>query len=226
MSAQTRMTRKEWVAEGERRFGLNRKHWAFVCPCCKTVTRAHEWEAAGAPEGAVAFSCIGRWTGAKREAFGKGKGPCNYAGGGLLGLNPVEINDEVAKKTHAVFAFAEPVTYRTGMNLMKLSESEIHDIISDLSPNRRWYCGTLGSYKRAAELRLPRSAMPKLLSWCWNRVAWLSSLRRKEKARVEAPRGHQAYEHACEIYEHICEMVYETLPGECWWRYPKSWGDV
>jgi hypothetical protein len=34
----------------------------------------------------------------------KGKGPCDYAGGGLIRLNPVTVVD--GDKTHDVFEFA------------------------------------------------------------------------------------------------------------------------
>ena len=101
------MTLDEWNAEGERRFGTDRLNWKFKCPACKHVASVRDYKEAMAPEGAVGFSCIGRWTGALREAF-EGKrerpGPCNYAGGGLIGLNPVEI--VVGDKSHRMFEFA------------------------------------------------------------------------------------------------------------------------
>jgi hypothetical protein len=53
---------------------------------------------------------VGRWTGAKREAFSDGQGPCNYAGGGLFKLNPVTVvmdPDEHGSREHCVFEFAE-----------------------------------------------------------------------------------------------------------------------
>lgn len=100
-------TREEWQARGVALFGEDRREWRFVCPCCKHVATVGDWMAAGAPEGAVAFSCVGRWTGAKREAFGDGPGPCNYAGGGLFKLNPVRVCDvgAGARECH-VFQFA------------------------------------------------------------------------------------------------------------------------
>lgn len=105
MSAIVKMTHAQWVEEGKRRFGTDTSAWRFVCPCCKRVTAAAEWRAVDA-ENSIAFSCIGRWTGAKREAFGEGEGPCNYAGGGLFQLNPVHVDFE--GRVHQVFAFAEP----------------------------------------------------------------------------------------------------------------------
>lgn len=96
------MTVEEWNAEGCRLFGGNKMDWSFVCPCCGHVASTRDYEAAGAPSTAVAFSCVGRWTEKPRGAFEKGPGPCDYAGGGLIGLNPVEVGDN-----GRVFAFAE-----------------------------------------------------------------------------------------------------------------------
>lgn len=100
------LTADEWRAEACTRFGDHRPAWRFVCPCCGHVASIQDWRDAGAPEGAFAFSCIGRWTGAKRAAFeGTGPGPCNYAGGGPFNLNPVTVLQGDGK--HRVFEFAE-----------------------------------------------------------------------------------------------------------------------
>jgi len=97
------MTRDEWLAEGRRLFGDDVLQWRFVCPSCGHVASVQDWKDAGAPEGAVAFSCVGRYTGAGGEkTFAKSGGPCDYAGGGLIGLNPVEVGGT------RVFAFATP----------------------------------------------------------------------------------------------------------------------
>ena len=97
----TKMTQQEWIAEGRRRFGDDQLKWKFVCPTCKHVAAVEDWNKAGAPKGAVAFSCVGRWMDTARDAFAKtGKGPCNYAGGGLFMLNPVNVDD------HLLFDFA------------------------------------------------------------------------------------------------------------------------
>ena len=100
------ITRKDWIAEGRRRFGDDQRRWRFVCPSCSHVAMPLDWINAGAPETAIAFSCVGRWAGANGEAFGKKGRPCNYAGGGLFRLNPVRVvyDDE---EEHQVFAFAE-----------------------------------------------------------------------------------------------------------------------
>ena len=98
-------TESEWYAEGRRRFGDDMKQWRFVCPCCGHIAKAGDWIDAGA-ERMAAFSCIGRVAGAKREAFGTGEGPCNYAGGGLFGLNPVKVTHPDGS-SNSYFAFAE-----------------------------------------------------------------------------------------------------------------------
>lgn len=96
------MSKDEFIKEAERRFGKDFSHWRFVCPACKHVATVKDWRDAGAPEGAIAFSCVGRWMNVQRDAFKQaGAGPCNYAGGGLFGLNPMHVGD-----SH-LFAFAE-----------------------------------------------------------------------------------------------------------------------
>ena len=88
-----KLTLTQYIIEAETKFGKNRLNWKFVCPACGHIMSTADYLAAGAPEGAVGFSCIGRWNNlGKRGAFDNGKpGPCDYAGGGLICLNPVEI---------------------------------------------------------------------------------------------------------------------------------------
>lgn len=82
---------EDWHAEAVRRFGPDKMGWKFKCPVCGHVASVKDYKDAGAI-GAAAFSCIGRYGGTKREAFVRGgEGPCNYAGGGLFRLNPVQI---------------------------------------------------------------------------------------------------------------------------------------
>lgn len=102
------MTKDEWLAKGELLFGANKRHWRFICPSCETVASVQDWLAAGAPETACAFSCIGRWKGARIDAFKGGPGPCNYAGGGLFCINPVYVDDT------RVFEFAVPFYVTNG----------------------------------------------------------------------------------------------------------------
>lgn len=108
----TAMTHAVWVAEGERLFGVDRMEWKFVCPSCGHIARTADWQAAGAPEGAVAFACVGRWlpNPSTGEAFAGADvipaTPCNYTGGGLFKLNPLLVED-LDGKAHRLFAFAE-----------------------------------------------------------------------------------------------------------------------
>jgi hypothetical protein len=95
------MTYEEWYAKGENLFGPDIMRWRFVCPSCGHVASVQEWKNAGAPEGAVAFGCIGRYLPERSEAFGGDGGPCNYTGGGLIRLNPVDVDGR------QTFAFAE-----------------------------------------------------------------------------------------------------------------------
>lgn len=106
MSARRRLTHAEWIAEAERRFGPDAMKWRFVCPSCGHVASVKDWKDAGATEGMVAFSCVGRLLPKAAEFGQRGKGPCNYAGGGLFRLNPVTVTKD--GKDHDVFEFAEP----------------------------------------------------------------------------------------------------------------------
>ncbi|MFA5922348.1 MAG: VVA0879 family protein [Methylococcaceae bacterium] len=77
-------------------FGENTQNWKFVCPVCGHITSVADYQDAGAPEGAIAFSCVGRWTSATQTIFDDSSdktGPCDYSGGGLFDFNPVEIED-------------------------------------------------------------------------------------------------------------------------------------
>ena len=106
MSKTPTITVDEWRAKGRELFGDDHMAWRFVCPACGHVASVRDWQDAKAPNGAVAFSCIGRWLPDEpRDAFGKGPGPCNYAGGGLIGLHKlVVINGD---HHQPAFEFAE-----------------------------------------------------------------------------------------------------------------------
>ncbi len=111
------MTVEEWNKEGERRFGHDMMNWKFVCPVCKHVASVAEYKAAGASQGMVGYSCIGRMMPASRKAFGgKGPGPCDYAGGGLFGLNPLRIRDQDGQ-VHRYFEFAQADQELVGASL-------------------------------------------------------------------------------------------------------------
>lgn len=95
---------EEWRNEARRRFGDDPMKWRFVCPSCGHIASVDDWKAVGASEDEVAFSCVGRHLQGAKQIF-EPPGPCNYAGGGLIGLNPVKI-DMAPGKTTRVFAFA------------------------------------------------------------------------------------------------------------------------
>jgi len=106
-NVQIRITMEEWEARGRGLFGPDQMKWAFVCPVCEHVATVKDYQDAGAPEGAVGFSCVGRWLASCRDAFREtGPGPCNYAGAGLIGLNPVRVTTSTG--TIDVFDFADP----------------------------------------------------------------------------------------------------------------------
>lgn len=102
-----KMTEQEWRDEAVRRFGPDEMQWRFVCPSCGHVASIQDWKDVGAKVTHVAFSCVGRFTENPHRAL-SGKGPCNYTGGGLIGLNPVSITRDDGGETR-VFAFAEIV---------------------------------------------------------------------------------------------------------------------
>lgn len=88
------LTIQEYMTEAYDLFGPDMMTWRFVCPACGHIASVADYKAAGAPESAVGFSCIGRWLENPREAFGKGPGPCDYAGGGLFRIAPIKIGDK------------------------------------------------------------------------------------------------------------------------------------
>ena len=107
MNDRTSMTHEEWLSEAAKRFGSDPLKWRFVCPVCGYVASVADWKAVGARVGEVAFSCIGRHRENARDAFaGKGAGPCNYAGGGLFRLNPVNVVMDDGRVVET-FAFAD-----------------------------------------------------------------------------------------------------------------------
>lgn len=102
------ITHAEWLAELRKR-GEQARQVKFVCPSCGHAQSGQDFLDLGmTPEQAASkagFSCIGRWLPTCQEAFTGGPGPCNYAGGGLIGLNPIRVI--AGEKTIAVFDFAE-----------------------------------------------------------------------------------------------------------------------
>lgn len=95
------MTEETWRAQAAALFGPDPMQWRFVCPVCGFIQSVQDYKDAGAPNGAVGFSCVGRFREGSRKAFGGcGDGPCNYSGGGLFQVNPVDVDGR------KVFAFA------------------------------------------------------------------------------------------------------------------------
>lgn len=89
----------------------NQSHAAFVCPLCATVQSMADFIAAGVPpewaERQIAFSCIGRHTGAgspRKKPDGK---PCNWTLGGLFRLHKLEVVTEDGER-HPRFEPATP----------------------------------------------------------------------------------------------------------------------
>lgn len=111
MTETKKLTFEEWESKGIELFGEDKMQWRFVCPACHHVASTQDYKDAGAPEGAVGVSCIGRWTKPVRRAFslddvGDPEGhPCDYAGYGLFRLNPVRITRENVE--YHYFDFAE-----------------------------------------------------------------------------------------------------------------------
>jgi hypothetical protein len=66
--ANQEMTHEEWKTEARKRFGDDSMGWRFVCPSCGHIASVADWKAAGAGEGEIAFSCIGRRLGSGDKA--------------------------------------------------------------------------------------------------------------------------------------------------------------
>lgn len=77
-------TLKEWLEEGEKRFGPDKLKWAFKCPACGKVSTIQEFKNAGAEPNDAYQKCIGRFTG-KGAPIINSKDGCNWAAFGLLG---------------------------------------------------------------------------------------------------------------------------------------------
>jgi len=105
----TRYTLAEWHAEAERRFGASYQDWKFVCPACGHVQKVIDfrpYKDAGANPNSAYQECIGRYEGVPRSATKEsGKGPCDYAGYGLIDLCPVTVVMEDGREIK-VFDFA------------------------------------------------------------------------------------------------------------------------
>lgn len=98
-----RVNLADFIAEAEQLFGKDRAGWRFVCPGCGHIASVQNYKDAGAPEGAVGFSCVGRWLGNGRDWVGQeGPGPCDYTTGGLINISPIILIDNEGKE-HSYF---------------------------------------------------------------------------------------------------------------------------
>lgn len=108
MSEEKKITFEEWEKEGESLFGKDKREWKFVCPNCKHIQCFNDFLKIGIDEetinNVIGFSCIGRFMKDCKGELGNKIAPCNYAGGGLFGLNPIVVIHE--KKEYNCFDFA------------------------------------------------------------------------------------------------------------------------
>lgn len=99
--------KKSWETEGIKRYGKDQMQWKFRCPSCGKIQTTSDYKEAGAPETAVAFSCVGRWNGSTGVMCKGDELGCNYAGGGLIGLNPIKVTFPGTSRQHDIFDFAD-----------------------------------------------------------------------------------------------------------------------
>lgn len=84
------LSRDEWIAQLEAKFGKDPKQWKFKCVQCGGVQCGQDFIDAGVkdPENYVYFSCIGR--------FVKDRG-CDWTLGGLFRIHKMEVEFEGKK---------------------------------------------------------------------------------------------------------------------------------
>lgn len=112
----------EWLEEGIKLFGKDRRDWKFVCPSCGHVQSIRDFEELNKlgisdvkPETVVFFSCIGRFDTRIAEKdvgtiFDKEpkRSPCNYTNGGLFCLAIMAIIDENNARHPSFDFYREP----------------------------------------------------------------------------------------------------------------------
>ena len=100
------ITQAEWEETGRRLYGDNRLLWKFRCPSCGNVQCAEDFRQYKVEAANTYSNCIGRFDGIHGDTpMGTIPGPCNYASGGLLNINPVCV--EIDGKQYFLFAFAD-----------------------------------------------------------------------------------------------------------------------
>lgn len=93
--------------------GVDKLDLAFVCPMCGTVQSARDLIEVGAGksfdevEKYLAFSCVGRWTGAGAPRAAPDGEPCNWTLGGLFATHKLEVVTEDGAR-HPRFEPARP----------------------------------------------------------------------------------------------------------------------
>lgn len=123
-----RVTLNLWQQEGRARYGNNVALWKFKCPSCGMVQSAMDYRAYNIPIRAIdvrlAFSCLGRSIAELKlpvnvvefmeanEGYG-----CNYSGGGLFRIAPLEVVFGIAQETgeeatRPMFDWADPAPYQ------------------------------------------------------------------------------------------------------------------
>lgn len=101
------LTREQYFAEAEKRYGKNKREWKFKCPSCGHVAAVQDWLDHEGGDTMVAFSCVGRLMGSAQELGSKDGGPCNYVGDGLFRLNPIPVQDDESDEVSWFFDFAD-----------------------------------------------------------------------------------------------------------------------
>ena len=96
-------TLKEWLSEGEKRFGEDKLKWKFKCPMCGHIASIEDFKNEGSTNPNDAYlNCIGRFTGKGSPKKGDSSG-CNRAAYGLFGIpkGGIKVNGQ------HIFDFAE-----------------------------------------------------------------------------------------------------------------------
>jgi hypothetical protein len=107
--------------------GVEPLDYAFICPACNTVQSARWLIAAGAGkdfddvQGALGFSCVGRFNGAGDERV-EGKG-CNWTCGGLFQIHKLTVITPDEKK-HPHFEIASPAQAVELRNKLEASDEQ------------------------------------------------------------------------------------------------------
>ncbi len=105
-----RISIEEWLEEGEKLFGEDKKQWRFRCPNCKGVQTSQDFRDLGIhglDPAAVYVNCIGRHDPSIKQVgtLGDGHSPCDYTSGGLFNLAKTMVVQN--GKEFPVFEFAE-----------------------------------------------------------------------------------------------------------------------